>query len=178
MRALTCLFFTCLLLAGCGVTAPSHDAGYADVDGLGWQQVDHNLSFSLGPTLLSMAAAMVEDDPKTQRLLRSLEGVRVKVYDVEAGKAEAVNEKIQQMQSDLVAQAWEPVVLVQEQNETTHLLVKMEGEQIRGITVLNTDGVEAIFVNVMGELQPEMFSQTVAALKVPAPEVKLAASEP
>ena len=168
------LLIACLYLSGCGFTAPSRDAGYADVDSLDWRQTDQTLALSFGPAVLSMAAALVEDDPKTQRILRSLDGVRVKIYDVEPGEAEAVIQDMSAMQQSLLAQAWEPVVLVKEPGESTYLLVKMEGEEIRGITVLNTDGVEAVFVNIMGDLQPEMFTQTVAALNVPAPEIEIA----
>ncbi|MEH6580795.1 MAG: DUF4252 domain-containing protein [Halioglobus sp.] len=168
------LLVLCLSLGGCGITAPQRDAGFADVDSLDWREVDHNFSLSIGPTLLSLAASLIEDDPETEALLRSLEGVRVKLYKVEPGNAEAVSLDFNNMSRDLVEQSWEPVVLVREEGESTHMLVKMEGEQIRGITVLTSDGEEAVFVNVMGDLQPELFNQTIAALDVPVPEVNLA----
>ena len=174
MKRMAYLLIACLYLGGCGFTAPARDAGFADVDSLDWRQTDQTMALSLGPTVLSMAAAMVEDDPKTQQILRSLDGVRVKIYKVEPGEAEAVSADMTAMQQALQAQAWEPVVLVQEPGESTFLLVKMEEEEIRGITVLNTDGMEAVFVNIMGDLQPEMFTQAIAALNVPAPEIEIA----
>ncbi len=177
MQRIVYLFIVCLCLSGCGVTAPQRDAGFADVDTPSWRHVDQTLSLSFGPTLLSLAAAMIEDDPQTKKLLRSLDGVRVKVYEVEPGHEQAVSETLDDMRQSLLTQAWEPVMLVQEKNESTYLLVKMEGEKVCGITVLNTDGVEAVFVNVMGDLQPELFHQTVAALDVPAPEIEMAAHQ-
>ena len=174
MKRMAFLLALCLGLGACGITAPHRDAGFADVDSFDWWEVDHNFSLSLGPTLLSLAASVIEDDPQTQALLRSLEGLRIKVYNVEAGKAEAVNLDLGTMSQQLVSQSWEPIILVREEGESTHMLVKMDGEQIRGLTVMTTDGQEAVFVNVMGDLQPQMFNQAVAALNVPAPEVHIA----
>ncbi len=57
------------------------------------------------------------------------------------------------------------------------MLVKLDAEKIRGLTVMTTDGQEAVFVNVMGNLQPQMFNQAVAALSVPAPEVRIEQQE-
>lgn len=172
------LLMLCISLGACGITAPQRDAGFADVDSLDWREVDHNFSLSLGPTLLGLAASVIEDDPQTEELLRSLYGVRVKVYQVEPGEAEAVSHDLNQMSKDLIEQEWEPVVLVREQGESTHMLVKMEGERIRGLTVLTSDGEEAVFLNVMGNLQPELFNQAIAALNVPAPEVQVAQEQP
>lgn len=172
------LLMLCISLGACGITAPQRDAGFADVDSLDWREVDHNFSLSLGPTLLGLAASVIEDDPQTEELLRSLYGVRVKVYHVEPGEAEAVSLDLNNMSKDLIEQEWEPVVLVREQGESTHMLVKMEGERIRGLTVLTSDGEEAVFVNVMGDLQPELFNQAIAALDVPAPEVQVAQEKP
>ncbi|MEH6587020.1 MAG: DUF4252 domain-containing protein [Halioglobus sp.] len=172
------LLMLCISLGACGITAPQRDAGFADVDSLDWREVDQNFSLSLGPTLLGLAASVIEDDPQTEKLLRSLYGVRVKAYRVEPGEAEAVSLDLNNMSQDLIEQDWEPVVLVREQGESTHMLVKMEGERIRGLALLTSDGEEAVFVNVMGDLQPELFNQAIAALKVPAPEVDVVQEQP
>lgn len=168
------LLTLCISLGACGITAPHRDAGFADVDTLDWRQVDHSFSLSLGPTLLSLAASVIEDDPQAKALLQSLEGVRVKVYEVEPGEAQAVSDDLGAMSQQLVSQSWEPIILVREEGESTHMLVKMDGEQIQGLAVMTTDGEEAVFVNVMGDLQPHLFNQAIAALDVPAPEVTIA----
>lgn len=177
MPRMAYLLIACLYLSACGITAPQRDAGFADVETPSWRHTNQTMSLSIGPTLLSFAASMIEDDPKTARLLRSLDGVRVKIYEVEPGHAIAVSESLEQMRQSLLGQDWEPVVLVKEQDERTCLLVKMDGDQVRGITVLNTDGTEAVFVNVMGDLQPELFNETIAALEVPGPEIEIAPPE-
>ena len=159
-----------LMLGGCGITASSRNEGYADLDGLSWRDVDTTTTLSFGPTLLSLAASFVEDDPRTRALLRDLDGVRVKIYAIE-GDPVGVASDLNAMSSELGAQGWEPVALVREDGETTHVLVKTADTRIAGITVMTSDGKEVVLVNVMGELRPEMFDQTMVALNAPVPAV-------
>ncbi|MEM1413114.1 MAG: hypothetical protein AAGH19_12230, partial [Pseudomonadota bacterium] len=78
-----------LALVGCGITAPRSNAGYADLDSLGMFDTDLTMSLSLGPTVLRFAARYTDDDPETQALLRSLDGVRVRIYEID-GDADRV----------------------------------------------------------------------------------------
>ena len=68
-------------------------------------------------------------------------------------------------------QGWQQVVLVREEAETTYVLMKVVEQRIAGLTVLNADHSEVVLVNVMGELQPEMLADTMAALDVPTPPI-------
>lgn len=165
-----------LLVSGCGVLAPSSSEGYADLDSLGFADTDSTMSLSFGPSVLRMAAGFIDDDPATRELLLNLEGVRVKVYDVVRGQ-ERVALRIDKMSAKLRRQGWEPVVTVQEGDERTQVLVKMKGPDIVGLTVISLDEHEAVIVNVMGNLSPELFSGTMVALEVDVPEVRVATSE-
>jgi len=162
-----CLLF---LLSGCGITAPSHNAGYADLDGLSWRDVDATLSFSLGPRVLGFAALLIEDDPQTKALLQNLDGVRVKVYEIEGDPGDVAGD-LNYMSAQLREAGWEPVILVREEGETTHVLIRMDEDRIAGLTVLTSDALEVVLVNVMGELRPELFTQTMATLDLPAPDI-------
>ena len=164
---------TAVLVSGCGITARRSSQGYADLGSLRNTDTDKTLSLSLGPSVLRFAAGFMEDDPATQQLLRNLDGVRVKTYAV-GESVEQVSLRIDEISQRLQNQGWEPVVVVQEFNERTHILVKLDGDNIAGLTVMNVDGEELVLINVMGNLPPESFSQTMAALDVTAPEVRVA----
>lgn len=159
-----------LALAGCGVTAPHRNPGYADLDGLSWRDVDATVSLSLGPTVLRFAASMIDDDPIARELLRNLDGVRVRVYEVE-GDPVGIAADLDAMGLQLREVGWEPVVLIREAGESTHVLMKLEGQRIAGITVLTSDRVEVVLVNVMGELRPELFARAMAAVDVAVSDV-------
>lgn len=167
-----------LFLGGCGLTAPRSNDGYADLGSLGAFDVDNTLTLSIGPTLLRFAAAHTEDDPETRALLRGLDGVRIRLYEID-GDADRVAQRVDRMGARLRADGWEPVALVQDAGETVHMLLKAVGEgedqRIAGLTVLVADREEAVVVNVMGELRPELFSETMVALDVDvAPRVQVA----
>ena len=73
---------TSLCLVACGITAPVRNAGYADFDSLGSRGMDQTMTLSLGPSLLKIAAMGLDDNPEVRRLVRNLDGVRVRTYDV------------------------------------------------------------------------------------------------
>ena len=161
-------------LAGCGITAPRSNEGFADLDSLGITDVDNKMTLSLGPTVLRFAARHVDDDPETQELLRSLDGVRIRIYEIDRNP-DRVAGRIEKMSLKLRDQDWQPIALVRQEDEQTHMLIKMSGDRIAGLTLIAMEPSEAVVINVMGDLRPEMFSDTMAALDVDAPDVQLAA---
>lgn len=157
-----------LSLVACGITAPRGNEGYADLDSLGMFDTDRVISLSLGPTLLHFAAGFIDDDPEVRDLLRSLDGVRVRVYEVD-GDATKVAGRMQHMSTKMQDDGWEPVMLVSQEDEQVHMLLRMVDSEIRGMTVLVLDGdSEAVIVNLMGEIKPEQFGDVMLALDVDA----------
>lgn len=157
-----------LVITACGITAPSRNEGYADFDSLGYRDVDSTMSLSIGPSILRLVAIGNMDDPHAQALLGGVTGVRVKAYDI-IGDEERVFQRIDAMRRDLQEDGWVPVVQVQEVGERTVMLIKTRGEHIVGLTVLTSDRREAVMVNVLGELQPEMFAEAMVALDIDVP---------
>jgi len=90
------LVFASTFLLGCGLTAPKSSDGYADLDSLDMFDVDHTITLSLGPTILNFAASHVDDDPETKALLRGLDGVRVKIYEIK-GNSDRVAARMKKM---------------------------------------------------------------------------------
>ena len=161
-----------LMLSACGLTAPKHNDGFADLGSLGMRDTDRVMNISLGPTLLRFAARHMDDDPEVRELLRNLDGIRIRMYEID-GDAGRVAVRIGSISDHLQTDGWEPVVLIREQNEETHMLVRMVGGTISGMTVLTSDGEsEAVVINLMGDIQPEQFGNVMAALDVDAPGVE------
>jgi len=158
-----------LLLAGCGLTAPRGNAGYADLDSLGLRDTDLVLSLSLGPAILRFAENHVDDDPEARALLHGLDGVRIRIYEVD-GDAGRVAARMARMSRDLQADGWEPVLLVRQQDEQAHMLLRIVDGRIHGMTVLVLDGeAEAVVVNLMGDIRPEQFGEVMVAMDVDSP---------
>lgn len=167
-RSLLTAILSLGLLSACGITAPRSSDGFADLESLGMRDTNRVVNLSIGPTLLHFAATYIDDEPEVRELLRSLDGVRVRVYEID-GDAGRVASRISEMSQHLQEKGWEPVLLVRENNEETHMLLRNDDGRISGMTVLVSDGdSEAVIVNLMGEIRPEQFGDVMLALDVDA----------
>ena len=171
--ALRLLSITCLSIAlgACGLTAPRSNDGYADLESLGMRDTDNVMTLSIGPTLLHFAASHIDDDPEVRELLKGLDGVRIRIYEIN-GDAGRVAKRMDNMSRHLQDDGWEAVLLVRQEDETTHMLLRIVDEQICGMTVLVSDGEsEAVVINLMGEIRPQQFGDVMLALDVDTPGV-------
>lgn len=161
-------------LSSCGITAPRGNEGYANLDSPGVSDTDRTMSLSLGRTTLHFAARFLDDDPETQALLRSLDGVRIRIYEVN-GDAGRIEQNFERMGSKLGNDGWDPVMLVSEDGELVQMFSKSSASGIQGLTIVSADSEEVVVVNVMGDIAPEHFGDVMVALDVDdAPEVQIA----
>ena len=109
---------------------------------------------------------------QVQDLLKSLDGVRIRIYEIN-GDASRVATRINTMSGNLQEDGWEPVLLIREEDEATHMLIRVVDQQICGMTVLVSDGdSEAVVINLMGEIKPQQFGDVMVALDVDTPGVE------
>ena len=168
-----------LSLTACGLTAPRSSEGYADLESLGVRDTDTVMTLSIGPALLRFAASHMDDEPETRELLRSLDGIRIRIYEIN-GDARRVATRINAMSGNLQQDGWEPVLLIRGDDEATHMLIRVVDQQICGMTVLVIDRFhvrqdgdsEAVVINLMGGIKPQQFSDVMVALDVEAPGVE------
>ncbi len=165
-----------LLLASCGITAPRGNEGYANLDSPGMNDTDRTMSISLGPTVLWFAAKFMDDDPETQALLRSLDGVRIRIYEVdEDADTDRIANNFMHMGDKLLDDGWDPVILIREEGELTQMYMKSSSRGISGLTIVSADDEEVVVINVMGDIDPIYFQDVMLALNVEdAPEVQVA----
>ena len=162
-------------LNACGITAPRSNDGYANLDSPGISETNRTMSLSLGPAVLHFAARFVDDDPETQALLRSLDGVRVRIYEVD-GESEVIAQNFTHMSTKLSKDGWEPVMLVREEGELVQMFAKASAAGVQGLTIVSADDEEVVVVNVMGDIDPRYYKDVMLALDVEdAPEVQIAA---
>ena len=166
---------TAFVISSCGITAPRGNEGYANLDSPGMSDTDRTMSLSLGKTTLRFAARFLDDEPETQALLRSLDGVRVRIYEVN-GDSGRVAENFEHMGSKLNNDGWEPVMLVREDGELVQMYARSSGTGIQGLTIVSADDEEVVVINVMGDIDPKHYGDVMMALNVDdAPEVHVAA---
>ena len=174
---LLALILVVLTLASCGITAPRSNEGYANLDSPGMNDTDRTMALSIGPTTLRFAARFLDDEPETQALLRSLDGVRIRTYEV-YGDSERITRNFERMGGKLFDDGWDPVMLVREEGELVQMYAKLTGGKMRGLTIVSADESEVVVVNVMGDIDPAYYSDVMLVLNVDdAPDVQVAVVE-
>lgn len=164
-----------ILVSACGLTAPRSNEGFANLDSPGMADTDRVMSISLGPTVLRFAARFVDDDPETQALLKGLDGVRVRIYEVH-GDHEKVVHNFEHMGHKLGDDGWDPVMLLREEGELVQMYAKASATGLRGLTIVSASNDEVVVVNIMGDIDPVHYGDVMMALNVEdAPEVRVAA---
>lgn len=166
-----------LSLAACGFTAPRGNAGYANLDSPGMSETNRTMALSIGPTTMWFAARFLDDEPETQALLRSLDGIRIRTYEVN-GDSDRITRNFERMGGKLLGDGWDPVMLVREEGELVQMYAKSSGEGIQGLTIVSADDSEVVVVNVMGDIDPVYYRDVMLALDMDdAPEVQIAAAD-
>ncbi len=151
-----------LLLTGCGITAGGlhHHPGYADITSPYWWQADNELNLSLGPLAIGTARWFIDidEDPTIKALLNDLDGIRISVYKVEEN-SELFKGNFDDTQASLRAVGWQPIVRVNDNESTDYSLmfVKSSGDVIDGLVVLSLSDEKAVFVNIIGNIDPDSF---------------------
>ncbi len=162
-------------LSSCGITAPRSNEGYANLDSPGMNDTNRFMALSLGPTTLRFAARFLDDEPETQALLRSLDGVRIRIYEV-YGDQQMITRNFDRMGGKLLDDGWHPVMLIREEDELLQMYVKTSGAGISGLTIVSVDDEEVVVINIMGDIDPVYYTDVMYALNVDdAPELQIAA---
>jgi len=138
--------------------------GYVNLDVLS-DLIDEepNIEILLKGSLLRLAAeaSRVEDDELAELLL-GLKAIRIEGYKLGRGSdalADQLRSAARSITKELRAKGWDRVAKIRDGNEV-HLYIKERGEQIEGITAMVIDEKgEAIFVNVVGHIDPADFGR-------------------
>lgn len=169
LKLLLALSFVTMLL-----TAPAYAIARGQIDfgdlssHYGEPKVEINLSASLMKMIGSFAN---EDDPEVANILSNLESIKVRVYNLN-GELEKANSTIDRVSSELKSDNWETLVTVNdnEENQKVRIFSASTNDVIDGVVVMvvspEKDGGEAVFINIVGEIDPEQIGKVTETLDV------------
>jgi hypothetical protein len=128
--------------------------GYVDFGELNSIFGEPTVQISIGESLLNMVGALsAEEDPEAAELFRKLNGVRVNVFETET-MADGAVDLVKDISTKLAGSGWESVVTINSADEQVRIYMKLGDERIDGITVMVVEETEAVFVNVIGDINP------------------------
>ena len=158
-----------LALICCSASAQESDMkslpGYVDFTALDSVYGEPRVRISIGSSLLGFMAVASREKPEAAEIMRNLEGVRVNVYTTD-GKIGAAVEQITRVKKLLIDKSWEPIVQVQEEDEEVQIFIKSTAEHVQGLTVMTVNTEEAVFINIIGEIDPSKLAMVMEQLHV------------
>ena len=128
--------------------------GYVKFESLDEVYGEPKVRVNVGGFLLSLMSKAAKNDPEAAAVLEGLEGVRINVYSTEGAVAPAIYE-LQNVKNLLFSQKWEPSVQVNEDGENAQVFIKADREGVQGVTVMAVDEEDAVFVHILGFLDPK-----------------------
>ncbi len=139
--------------------------GYVDFGSLEAVYGEPKVMVNIGGFLLSFMSQATKDDPEAAALMEGLEGVRINIYSTE-GEVMPAMEQINEVKRMLSDQNWEPIVQVNEEGENVQIFMKADGEGMQGLTVMAVDANEAVFLNILGSIDPNKLGEVMEQFDV------------
>ena len=129
--------------------------GYVDFGQLADIFGEPTVQISVGESLLGLVGSLsAKEDPEAAALFNRLNGVRVSVFENTEIPDEGI-EFVKNVSGQLSDMGWESVVTVNDGTEQVRIFMKINDNMVQGITVMAVEPTEAVFVNVIGDLNPE-----------------------
>jgi hypothetical protein len=177
------LLFVAFSLIGSAVFAQTAEPykdhpGYVDFGSFEqFQDAARTVEVSIkGPLLQFVSKVAAHEDPELSELLSKLLLIQVNVFSIEDNQFEDVNTIIQNTSQSLATKQWERMVRVQQNGEHVEVYMQFaDTGALTGLVVMaigdNEDTTandpQAVFVNIVGTLDPEKLGKLSARFNIP-----------
>jgi len=173
-KAAVALVFLVLSLVSSHVFGEDEDysrmAGYVDLSGLeGFKRGDKSVEVYIRKPLLSLVSAMSsEEDPALSNLIGNLALIRVEVFEADPGEVNRIEQLIGRISRKMTSEKWEKLVRARDKEERVEIFIKSDNDSISGLMIVAMDGLEASFVNIVGEIDLNLLGKLGAKFNLPA----------
>jgi hypothetical protein len=158
------LLLAALLATGASSNAFAQD--YFDFGAIPGVPAEPSVEVDLNAAMISFVAqAAAASGTDTAGALDGLKNVRVRVYE-ELRDAPAVAAFMDQSSIALDRAGWQRAVYVAEDDSKVRMYVKMNAQQISGMTFMVLDGEEAVFINIEGTIDPAQLGRLASMMGV------------
>jgi phosphoribosylanthranilate isomerase len=145
--------------------------GYVNFGDLTATYGEPKITINLGGTMLNFVGMMSsKESPETSEMISKLKGIRVQVYGTEklaeGTSLDAAMSQFNTVKGHLKSDGWEPVVSINEDDERVLVYMKMEQGNMEGMTVMVVNDEEAVFVNIIGQLNPAELGKVMESFDV------------
>ena len=120
---------------------------------------------NIGKVLMQFLAAASGEDPELAEMIKGMQGIQINVYDTQ-GRTEPALKQLNEISDRLAAVQWQPFLQVNEEKEVVQMLMKTDDEVVQGLVVMVVDGEEAVFMNIVGAIDPNKLGKLMNQLDV------------
>ena len=166
-KLMTGLFCTLLSLPAMAQEDELKDLpGYVDFGDLASLYGEPKIIINLGGAMLNFVSMMsASESPATSDMISKLKGVRVQIFATDSN-TDASKAQFNKVKGNLKSAGWEPIVQINEDDEQVLIYMKMQDGNMEGITVMVIDDEEAVFINIIGQLNPAELGKVMKVLDV------------
>lgn len=169
MKIFLTLSFLTLLLS---TPAYAFEQASIDFSDLSTHYGEPKVEINLSANLMRIVGSFADNgDPELANVLSKLESIKVRVYSLN-GELDEANSTIDRVSRELRDNKWETLVTVNdnEENQKVRVFSKSTGDVIDGVVVMvvspEKEGGEAVFINIVGEIDPEQIGKVAKTLNV------------
>lgn len=141
--------------------------GYMDFGDLDVIYGEPRVMINIGGPLMKLlaAAAAASEDKEAAAMMQGLEGVRINIYET-AGNTEPALAQMNRAKAALQAEQWQPIIQVKEQGEDVQMFTRLDGDIMQGMAIMVVNSEEAVFLNILGNIDPAQVGKVMQQLNV------------
>jgi len=140
--------------------------GAFDFDDIPGVNQEPAVAVDINPTMMRFLETVVRGaDPEGAAMLTGLRSISLRVYHDEDNTRQ-FNNFIDDVTDELQGSGWLAVVSAQDEGSKVRIHTQMTDQEISGMTVMVTDGSEAIFINIDGSISAEDLGRVMAMMPV------------
>ncbi len=150
---------------GSATTAP----GYFNFESLFDADLKPKVQINLEEAMIGfLRAAAAAKKPEAASVLDGITNVRVYVFeDLDEKSTGEFRARIERAAGELEKKAWQRVVYVEDEGSKVRVYGLPAGAKMAGLTVMvSSDDAEAVFINIVGDIDPANLGRVAGALGV------------
>ncbi len=145
------------------------EPGYIDFEKFNFfKGKEKKVELSIKLSLLKFVAKTTEkNDPELSELLGNLSLIKVDVFPIDKTETDEITSIINKISGELKSKNWESIVRVKEPNEQVEIFFQLDDDKLSGLVVMAVNKKEAVFVNIIGKIDPEQLGKLSGKFNIP-----------